>query len=117
MEPMRFFMLARRVIQIERAEKAMPPRRSLRPVFSLGLGGCESCCCGWDGGSEGGCALAEDWNFWLTGRSVMVFSCWVVVVESGLELEPQPKYESILFAEWRLVDDTGEWINVRELDT
>lgn len=89
---MRFLRLARRVIQIERAEKTMPPRRSFRPVFSLGLGGWESWGCVGGCCSEGACALAEDWSFWLIGRSVMVLSCWVgvVVVESGLELEPQP---------------------------
>lgn len=67
-------MLARRVIQTERAEKAIPPRRSFNPVFSFGCGVCVGCgCCG--GGFEGGCVLAEAWSCWLIGRSVLVFSC------------------------------------------
>lgn len=46
---MRFLMLARRVSQTERVEKARPPRRSFRFVLSLAL----DCWANWDGGWGG----------------------------------------------------------------
>lgn len=79
MHAMRLLRLARRVIHIERREKARPPARSLMFVLSCGLEGWESCacCCGSDAG-----------GWWSDGA----FSCGLaVVVESGWELVPQPK--------------------------
>lgn len=79
MQAMRFFTLARRVIQTEREKKAMPPTRSLRFVLSRGLV-CWINCEGSDGGGVG------------------VFICveGSVVGVSVLELEPQPKKENML---------------------
>lgn len=84
---MRFLKFARLVIHTERAEKASPPRRSLTFVLSWDLGRWESCGCD----SDGGGAVDEDCDGWVGFWSELVFSGRFAAVESGLELEPQPK--------------------------
>lgn len=78
---MRFFTLARRVIQTEREKKAMPPTKSFRFVLSRGLDwvNCVE-------GSEGG-GVCGGFVWFVEGSGFGV---------SGLELEPQPKKENML---------------------
>lgn len=99
MHATRLRMLARRVMYTDKVEKASPPRRSLRFVWTWGWGlggtlGCD-CCGGWDEGSDGafgGGVLGEEFDDEVCDWAGVLFS-GVVALESALELglEPQPK--------------------------
>ena len=85
-------MFARRVMYTERAKKAMPPQKSLRFVRSGIADGC-GVCGGWEGGcgGEGG-----DETFCSSFGVSCAFESGTLV--SDLELEPQPKRETIVGA-------------------
>lgn len=61
MHAMRFRMFALRVIYTENAEKAMPPRKSFKPVLSLGVVCWANCDDGWDGADVEEAADDGDW--------------------------------------------------------
>jgi hypothetical protein len=88
MAAMRFLMWALRVINTEKAKKAIPPARSLRLVLSCGLGGWTSCV---DGSEEEGPDV--DGGSWSCFEDA--FSLGPGVVASGFEPEPHPRKESI----------------------
>lgn len=83
-------MFARRVMYTERAKKAMPPQKSLRFVRSGIVDGC-AICGGWEGdcSGEGG-----DETVCSSFGVPCAFESGTLV--SDLELEPQPKRETIV---------------------
>ena len=83
-------MLARRVMYTERATKAMPPKKSLRFVRSGIVDGC-AICGGWDGGGGG---ESGDEPICSSFGVSCAFESGTLV--SDLELEPQPKRETIV---------------------
>lgn len=80
-------MLARRVTQTEREKKATPPRKSLRFLLFGGVDCCANC-----DDSDG---VGTDWGSCVWLGLWEDVSCGFGALESELELEPQPKRETI----------------------
>lgn len=83
-------MFARRVMYMESAKKAMPPQKSLRFVLSVVVD-CGTICGGW----EGGCA-GEGGDETFCSKFGISCAFESGTLESNLELEPQPKKETIV---------------------